>query len=110
MRAGMDGSFPLAIVSSNLKWPNGITVDQGNSRIYWVDARLDRIETSLLDGTDRHIVPSGSTKHPFSVDILGDRVFWSDWSANEIKARVVCYFVAKELLIIVFIPFLLVTF
>ncbi|ODM90172.1 Low-density lipoprotein receptor-related protein 4 [Orchesella cincta] len=41
MRAGMDGSSPVAIVFTNLKWPNGITVDQGNSRIYWADANLD---------------------------------------------------------------------
>ncbi len=85
MRAGMDGSLPLAIITTDLRWPNGITVDQANSRIYWVDARLDRIESSLFDGNSRQVVISRNAKHPFSVDVFGDRLFWSDWSSNEIK-------------------------
>lgn len=84
MRAGMDGSLPLAIITTNLRWPNGITVDQANSRIYWVDARLDRIESSLFDGNNRQVI-TRNAKHPFSVDVFGDRLFWSDWSSNEIK-------------------------
>ncbi|CAL8127285.1 unnamed protein product [Orchesella dallaii] len=86
MRAGMDGSSPLAIVSTDLKWPNGIAVDQGNSRIYWVDANLDRIESSFFDGNDRQIVVAPRRRHPFGVDVFGDRIFWSDWSSHEIKS------------------------
>lgn len=87
MRAGMDGSLSKSIVTTNLKWPNGITVDQGNSRIYWVDAKKDKIESATLDGEDRQVVASQSSTHPFSVDVLGDRLFWSDWISNQIQVR-----------------------
>lgn len=81
----MDGSHPNPIVSTNIKWPNGITIDQGSGRIYWVDAGLDRIETSSLDGDDRHIIVSLKNFHPFGIDVFGDRIFWSDWTAFNIK-------------------------
>jgi hypothetical protein len=85
IKAGMDGSTPLAIVQDNLKWPNGISVDHGNSRVYWTDANLDRIETVDLDGGDRRIVKSTGIKHPFGVDVMGDVVYWSDWNLYEIQ-------------------------
>lgn len=94
----MDGSHALAIISTNLKWPNGITVDQGNSRIYWVDANLDKIESSLFDGNDRQVVISRDAKHPFSVDVLGDRLFWSDWSSHEIKVYLSIFIVNIQML------------
>jgi len=85
IRAGMDGSFPLDIIRDNLKWPNGITVDHGNGRIYWTDASTDRIESAKFDGGDRRIVRSAGIKHPFGVDVMGDMVFWSDWNMYEIQ-------------------------
>ena len=41
-RATMDGINPMAIIETNLGWPNGLTVDMVDSRIYWADARTDR--------------------------------------------------------------------
>jgi hypothetical protein len=87
IRAGMDGSTPLPIVTDNLKWPNGISIDYGNSRLYWTDANTDRIESAALDGDDRRIVKSTGIKHPFGVDVLGDMVYWSDWNLYEIQVK-----------------------
>lgn len=81
----MDGSYPLPIITENVKWPNGITIDHGNSRLYWTDASTDRIETATLDGEDRRVVKSSGIKHPFGVDVLGDMVYWSDWNLYEIQ-------------------------
>ena len=33
-----------------MKWPNGLTVDTVAERLYWVDAQLDYISSTDLDG------------------------------------------------------------
>ena len=40
-RIGMDGSQPTPrhIVTKNLGWPNGLTVDYATDHLYWSDAR-----------------------------------------------------------------------
>lgn len=43
-RAGMDGSERMAIATSNVKWPNGLTFDPTTKRVYWCDAQYNRIE------------------------------------------------------------------
>jgi hypothetical protein len=40
-RADMDGFNRLILVTHNLGWPNGITVDERTSRIVWVDAKTE---------------------------------------------------------------------
>lgn len=35
-RAGMDGSHRQVIIESNVKWPNGLTLDLERKRVYWV--------------------------------------------------------------------------
>jgi sugar lactone lactonase YvrE len=89
MRAGLDGSIPLAIIHENLKWPNGIAIDHGNGRIYWTDAGMDLIETANLEGEDRRVVHSTGIKHPFGIDVFGDHVYWSDWNMYQIQ---VCFY------------------
>lgn len=81
-QARMDGSDVKTIVSTRLGWPKGITVDEANSRIYWVDAINEHIATTRFDGSNRqHIDVS---KYPNGIDILGDVIFWSDSEDEEI--------------------------
>lgn len=53
-RIGMDGTNRSVIVEDKITWPNGLTLDFINDRIYWADAREDYIEFASLDGTNRH--------------------------------------------------------
>ena len=46
-RAIMDGTERKVIVSDNLGWPNGITIDRPTSRIIWADARTEASVNSL---------------------------------------------------------------
>lgn len=50
----MDGTNRSVIVQDHITWPNGLTLDFINDRIYWADAREDYIEFASLDGTNRH--------------------------------------------------------
>lgn len=78
MKAGMDGSDPKAIIDKEIVWPNGVAIDQGSKRVYWVDPGMDRIETCDYFGAKRHIVSNNrDVKQTFGIDVLGDNVFWS---------------------------------
>ena len=56
-RSGMDGSERIVIVGSDiLGWPNALAVDLIADRLWWVDAKLDYIAVSNLDGTNMRLV------------------------------------------------------
>ncbi len=50
----MDGTNRSVIVEEKITWPNGLTLDFVNDRIYWADAREDYIAFASLDGSNRH--------------------------------------------------------
>ena len=43
-RVGMDGSQQKYIVTTDIYWPNGVTVDYASDRLFWVDAQTVRLE------------------------------------------------------------------
>jgi len=47
-RSDLDGGNRQTIVQGDLKWPNGLVIDQASLRLFWTDAGLDKIETSDL--------------------------------------------------------------
>lgn len=53
--AGMDGKNIHTFVSTNLGWPRSVTIDYPNDRLYWVDFKLQIVESIRLDGTDRRV-------------------------------------------------------
>lgn len=85
-RAGMDGSHRQAIVTYDVKWPNGLTLDLTQSRIYWVDAKLNIISSCKYDGSDRKLILHSSValRHPFSISTFEDWVYWTDWERHTI--------------------------
>lgn len=54
----MDGSNGESFVTSDLHWPNGLTIDFPNERLYWTDAKKMSIESIRLDGTGRKVRPT----------------------------------------------------
>ena len=40
-RADMDGHNRTVVVSKNLGWPNGLSIDHSTARIIWADARTE---------------------------------------------------------------------
>lgn len=43
-RADLDGTERLVLVNTSLGWPNGLALDYQERRIYWGDAKTDKIE------------------------------------------------------------------
>ena len=60
-RSGMDGSRREVVVSDDLVWPNSLAIDYQRHRLYWTDPALQRIDTALLDGTQRTVNTSVSS-------------------------------------------------
>lgn len=54
-KAWMDGSNRRIFVTSNMLWPNGLTLDHSTSTMFWCDAYYDHIERIYLNGTGRMV-------------------------------------------------------
>ena len=78
-RASMDGRSRIAIITTSLGWPNGITLDYDTQTLYWVEANLDRLESSAIDGSNRSVLNS-AVPHPFGITLFMNTLYWSDWS------------------------------
>ena len=86
-KAEMDGSGRRSIVTANLAWPNGLTLDQATNRLFWADAKLDTIEMSDLDGGNRQtVLPSTAGIHPYGLTIYQDIIYWTDWNSQSVTS------------------------
>ncbi|XP_077812642.1 low-density lipoprotein receptor-related protein 1B-like [Macaca mulatta] len=78
-KARLDGSEKVVLVSMGIAWPNGISIDYEENKLYWCDARTDKIERIDLEtGGHREVVLSGSNVDMFSVAVFGAYIYWSD--------------------------------
>ncbi|XP_066592780.1 vitellogenin receptor [Prorops nasuta] len=84
--ASMDGKNAIPFITENIAWPNGLSIDYPTNRLYWVDAKHKVIESILLTGDDRRVVLKTTAKHPFSLAIFENKLFWSDWELNSINS------------------------
>ncbi|XP_014091454.2 low-density lipoprotein receptor-related protein 4 [Bactrocera oleae] len=77
-RANMDGNERVIVAETNLKWPNGLAIDYGQQRLYFVDGGTKTLESMDFDGGKRKTILT-NLGHPFGLDISENRVFWTDW-------------------------------
>ena len=83
-RAALDGSYRTILIKTFVAWPNGLTIDYLSSKIYWADAKLDKIEVMNLDGSNRRVVLDDKLPHIFGFTVLGDHLYWTDWQRKAI--------------------------
>ncbi|GAB6024603.1 hypothetical protein CHUAL_009749 [Chamberlinius hualienensis] len=84
---GMDGFSRNNLVSTDLGWPNGLTIDHALNRLYWIDAKLSRVEYITLDGLkERHKVLEHMMLHPFAFTVFEDTLYWTDWSRKTLES------------------------
>ena len=72
------------LFSTSLTWPNDLTLDFSTLTLYWVDAHLDKMESSHIDGTNRTLITNSLLLHPFSLTIFEGVLYWSDWAFDQI--------------------------
>lgn len=83
-RSNLDGSERIELIIEKLGWPNGVTLDIDNFRIYWCDAKLDKIEYAKMDGTERRELTNTDVPHVFGFTLMGDFLYWTDWQRRVI--------------------------
>ena len=87
-KATLTGGQRVAIVTRNLKWPNGMELDRGNKRVYWVDGGTDKIESVNYQGNNRILLSEVNGYHPFGVTMISRFLFVTDWALGGILHKV----------------------
>ena len=81
-KSGLDGSNRALVIATNIDWPNDLTIDHSENRLYWTDAKLYLISSCDFDGQNRRqvLLDEVVVNHPFGIDVFGDMVYWSEWN------------------------------
>lgn len=88
-RASMDGNLASrrVIISENIFCPNSVTLDIVDKRLFWIDAKLDKMEACDYNGKNRTLLLNKIfLKHPFSLTRLNDLLIWTAWNDSSIYA------------------------
>ncbi|XP_068606389.1 low density lipoprotein receptor a [Brachionichthys hirsutus] len=85
-KAGLNGGDRTALVTDGIVWPNGITLDLLNQRLYWVDSKLHTLSSVDVHGGGRRtlIVDEHKLAHPLGLAVFEEKVFWTDVSNSAI--------------------------
>lgn len=82
-RSNMDGSSIYHLVSEDVKWPNGISVDE--QWIYWTDAYLDCIERITFGGQQRSVILD-NLPHPYAIAVFKVSTHWLAGTEKAVRA------------------------
>ena len=90
-RGGENTNYPKAIISSNVTWPNALTLSRDETTIYFGDASQDYLAS--YNPLTKVTSPIGSTPHIFGIDQYNDvngkqYLYWSDWQLGVLKQSV----------------------
>ncbi|KAF2897473.1 hypothetical protein ILUMI_08703 [Ignelater luminosus] len=82
----MDGSKRQPLITENIRHPAGLAVDYTmDHALYWVDTKLNTIESVKRDGSNRKTIAKGEMlKHPISLDVFESNLFWVTKDSGEI--------------------------
>lgn len=82
----MDGSDRHIIVSSLLSLPTGLVIDYPASKIYWADTLQNNLQNANLDGSDRFIMSIDTVRHPVSLTLFEDHLYFGSLNSPYIQA------------------------
>ncbi|KAL9960518.1 hypothetical protein ACROYT_G033988 [Oculina patagonica] len=83
-KSTLEGTQRVTLATSNLQWPNGITVDRQNRLVFWVDAGMNRVESIDYHGNNRTLISYQSGNRYFGVTFLSPFLFVSEWDSKRV--------------------------
>lgn len=88
-RCGMNGDLDTrkVLVDSDIVWPNGLTLDYAEKRLFWLEAKLGYIASTDWEGNSRKTIFVGDKQtlpQPFAITMAAGVLFWTDWETNSI--------------------------
>ena len=78
-RSNLKGLDSIDVITKDILTPNGLTIDHKARKIYWSDAKLDKIERCDMDGGNRIVIITSIPQHSFGLAVYEDTLFWTDW-------------------------------
>lgn len=83
-RCSLDGKHETrrTLIDQEIVWPNALTIDYSSNTLWWADAKLKKIESCDLNGSNRRFVVGVNAGHPFSIAVNSKYVFWTNWKTN----------------------------
>ncbi|XP_060590385.1 low-density lipoprotein receptor-related protein 1-like isoform X5 [Ruditapes philippinarum] len=78
-RSNLTGEHPEDVIIKDILTPNGLTIDHKAKKLYWSDARLDKIERCDMDGSNRYVIITSIPQHSFGLAVYDNYLFWTDW-------------------------------
>lgn len=82
-RANLDGSDRKVLVRTGIKYPVSITVDIVTHSVYWTDSVISAVQRISYSGGNREYV-RGNLVLPSGIAVLGNNVYWSEYSLRKI--------------------------
>jgi len=82
VRSSLSGSNYQRIITTDIRWPNGLTIDFNEEKLYWADAYLNKIERTDFNGNSRQIL--STALHPFAITVHNHFIYWTDWQTKSI--------------------------
>ena len=73
-------------MKKDIGYPNGVTIDMDDNRVYWCDAQRDIISSVDLNGNyqERVNVSHSSVVYPFGITTFRGNLYWTDWGKRAI--------------------------
>lgn len=73
--------FQIIVDGNTIRWPNGLTVDILDKKLYWADAKTKQISSCDYWGKNIRVVLHSHEhlRHPFSLAVFEERLYWTDW-------------------------------
>jgi low density lipoprotein receptor-related protein 5/6 len=84
-RAWLDGTHREVLVNTSIQWPNGLALDYIERKVYWADAKLDKIEVCNLNGSGRRVVLDKEVPHIYGFGLIGKHLYWTDWQRRNLQ-------------------------
>ncbi|XP_014669426.1 PREDICTED: low-density lipoprotein receptor-related protein 2-like isoform X2 [Priapulus caudatus] len=81
-RANMDGTDVQLLVGTNIIYASSLTLDYVTKRIFWVDNKIDYMQSCTYSGQNSQVILSGGINipHPFGIATFEDKMYWTDWT------------------------------
>ena len=83
-RASMDGTSRIALHSTSLSTPYGLTLDIDTQTLYWMDYSRNVLEKSNADGTNRATLTNRLIADPYFLDYYDGILYWGDFAYNRL--------------------------
>ena len=80
----------MDLVNESVGYPNGVSYDFVSKRVFWCDAKTDKIEYIYLFAVNgirkRGEIPivKGGIVHPFGITVFNNFIYWTDWGRRAI--------------------------